>query len=88
MRVLLPSGEVDPRLANDPRLSESQVDAIEKIARADHAATLLGLDEKLRPVVSARLDGPGRRTRTAFLRNGSPTAAGKLTERWPPTAVR
>lgn len=71
MRVLTTHRQVSPRIVDDPRLSRSQLDAIKRLAEKDGDATLRGLDQKMRPVVSCKLDGPGRTT-TALLRNGDP----------------
>ena len=85
MRVLLPDGTPDPRLTQDPRLSRAQIDAAIALAGKDTRAAVDGLDSKMRPVVSARLDGPVRRTRTALLRNGAPAKpVPPMTERWEP----
>lgn len=66
----------------DPRLSKAQMDAIESTCKSDSGARLLGLDQKLRPVVRARVGIP-REVRTwALLRNGDPTDAALLNETW------
>jgi hypothetical protein len=83
MRVLLPNGEPDPRLTEDPRLSAAQKDAAVALAGKDPRAAVEGLDSKMRPVVSARLDGPSRKTETAFMRNGAPAKpVPPMTETW------
>jgi len=85
MRVLLPDGSPDPRLTGDPRLSAAQKDAAIALAGKDPRAAVEGLDAKMRPVVSARLDGPRKRARTAFMRNGAPAKpVPPLTEEWRP----
>jgi hypothetical protein len=82
MRVLLPDGSLDPRIEQDPRLSQSQVQAIRKAADVDDRATLVGLDARMRPVLRATLGGPGR-TEYALLRNGDPAKPARpLAETW------
>ena len=84
MRVLLPNGEMDPRIEQEPRLSSAQRDALRAAARTDERAKVIGLDEKMRPVVLADLPGPNGSTRYALLRNGDPVKpVGRLAERWP-----
>ncbi len=44
---------------------------------------VVGLDEKMRPVVHAKLPGPGSDTKFALLRNGEPRkVAQPLVEEW------
>lgn len=68
---LLDGGGLDARILNDPRMTAAQRVAMMDIARVDPEASILGLDAKLRPVISANLEGPGR-TVYALLRNGAP----------------
>jgi hypothetical protein len=83
MRILNRHGELDERIATDPRWSQGQREAAVKAAGADPAAAVVGLDAKMRPVFLAKLSGPARRTTYAVLRNGAPTkAAMPLEERW------
>jgi hypothetical protein len=82
MRITLPDGELDPRIVDDPRWSQAQREAALAVARADPRAHVAGLDQKMRPVIRARLDGPGN-TEYALLRNGDPAKPVKpLQEVW------
>jgi hypothetical protein len=74
------AGTINPALQEDPRLSQSQVEAAVKAAKADPTAKVVGLDQKLRPVVACRIHG--RRTRFAVMRNGAPTTPGRIVEEW------
>jgi hypothetical protein len=74
--------DLNPRIKNDPRVSESQCQALRKLGRTDPNAQMAGIDDHMRPVVSTWLDGPRNHTRYALLRNGAPTKAGKLEEAW------
>jgi hypothetical protein len=67
-----PADWLNSRVADDPRLSKSQRDALAKAAGADEEAGVIGLDNKMRPVVRARLSGPGRQADYALRRNGNP----------------
>lgn len=74
---------LNPRVKDDPRLSKAQRDALLRYAEKDGDAVVLGLDTKMRPVVRARLSGPGSMVEVALLRNGEPTSkVGKLAEVW------
>ena len=83
MILVLVDGEPNPRVAEDPRLSKSQRNAIAAAAEKDPRATVEGLDAKMRPVVAARLSGPRSRVTYALLRNGEPTKVTRpLAETW------
>ena len=76
---------INVRIAEEPRLSKAQKDAIRSAAEADSGATVEGLDsyKNPRPVVTARLPGPRKRVRYALLRNGEPTkVTSPLAEVW------
>lgn len=76
-------GQIEPRIANDPRLSRSQIAAIKRLAEADPTATLDGLDAKMRPVVTAMVGGARRKVKTALMRNGDPAQPERpLAENW------
>lgn len=68
---VLHNGELDPRCRNDPRWSDSQREAVEKAAAADPDARLIGMDARMRPVVTCELV-KGERSQYAVLRNGAP----------------
>lgn len=81
MRILN-GGELDPRITSDPRLSGSQRDALKKAAEADPDARVIGLDGRMRPVITAEL-GYGARSQYALLRNGNPASPEKpYAEQW------
>lgn len=82
MRILNRDGSgVDQRILEDPRFSQSQVDALARVAKVDPEATVTGLDAKMRPVVSAKL--PTGQAMYALLRNGDPAnPAMPLAESW------
>jgi hypothetical protein len=90
MRVLLPNGELDPRIEQEPRLSSAQRQALLAVAATDDRAKVIGLDEKMRPVVVASLPGPNGSTKYALLRNGDPTGVTgrRLVETWPESRRR
>jgi hypothetical protein len=70
-------------LVKDPRISHAQRDAIRAAVNADVEAEIIGLDGKLRPVLSVRLGKPRRWRRYALLRNGEPTVVTKpMREEW------
>lgn len=71
MRVLSEPGTLSERIRKDPRLSDAQRESLKRTAEADPEALMLGLDQKMRPVIHCTLDGPGR-TQYAILRNGDP----------------
>ncbi len=74
---------LNERLQTEPRLSKAQRDALADIAATDPQAQVVGLDEKMRPVVHAKLPGPGSDTKFALLRNGEPRkVAQPLVEEW------
>lgn len=76
-------GRMDPRVVEDPRWSKAQVEAMRKAASADPHAVIVGLDKRMRPVLTASLGIPKQRRTYALLRNGEPTSVTKpLTERW------
>lgn len=82
MRIM-DAGRIRSEIASDPRLSKSQLDAVRRLASADRDATLDGLDQKMRPVVTARVGGSRFRSRTALMRNGDPAKAQMpLAEKW------
>lgn len=72
MLLLAPNGELSPRVKSDPRWSGAQVEAARKAAEADTHAHVLGLDQKMRPVIRAKFDGARGPTQYALLRNGDP----------------
>lgn len=86
MIPILIDGDMNPAIAEDPRLSQSQIEAALKAAHADPDAGIVGLDGRLRPIVTCRLRG--RRTQYALLRNGAPVEPGKIRERWTPSGPR
>lgn len=57
----------------EPRLSQAQREAMLLALRTDASAKVLGLDQKHRPVVRARLGGPNDVTDYALLRDGGST---------------
>jgi hypothetical protein len=75
-------GQLNSRIKDDPRISQSQCQALGKIGRTDPQAQMVGLDEHMRPVVQAWHDGPRNNRTYALLRNGGPVKAGKLEEVW------
>lgn len=85
MRAVVSDGTgyvLNPAIASDPRLSASQRTAILNAGLVDSNARVDGLDGRMRPVIVATLEGPGR-TAYALLRNGDPARpAFPLIERW------
>mgnify|MGYP003575139855 CR=1 FL=1 len=56
----------------DPRLSDAQVRAMDRIAAADPHARILGLDGRMRPVLQANLGVPRSARKFSIMRNGDP----------------
>ena len=74
---------LDPRITSDPRFSQAQVQAMRQVAETDPRACVMGLDQKLRPVIRAQLTGPDGPVWYALLRNGTPTKVTRpLAESW------
>lgn len=91
MLILNDANELDQRITDDPRWSEAQRDAAAKAAAADPRARCLGLDQKMRPVLTAKF-GTARNTppsQYAVLRNGAPAKPVlPFTEHWKSTPTR
>jgi hypothetical protein len=85
MRILNEANVLDQRITDDPRWSEAQREAAAKAATADAQARCLGLDQKMRPVLTAKF-GAARNTppsQYAVLRNGAPAKpVMPLAEQW------
>jgi hypothetical protein len=80
MIPILIDGELNPEIAGDPRWSQSQTEQALKAARLDERAGIVGMDSALRPVVTTMVRR--QRVQYALLRNGAPTEAKRITERW------
>jgi hypothetical protein len=77
------AGVVNKRIAQDPRISKAQLDAITSASKADLDAQFMGLDARMRPALRARLSGPNGSVEYALLRNGEPTKVTRpLSEVW------
>lgn len=84
MRILDPeTSSVAAEIEQDGRFSASQLSAMLKFTRQDPTAEVIGMDEKVRPVIRARLGGAQRKSRFALLANGRPhEVVGKVAEPW------
>jgi hypothetical protein len=88
LRILDGDG-LDQRIKDDPRWSESQREAALKAAQVDPDARCLGLDARMRPVLTVKLRGGVVPSKYAVLRNGAPAKPKEpMAERWRSTPRR
>lgn len=81
MRILV-NGELAQRIKDDPRWSEAQREAAAKAAAVDPDARCIGLDARMRPVLTVKL-AQTTPSQYAVLRNGAPAAPRKpFAEYW------
>lgn len=85
IRILDEYGHLCKQLRDEPnhRLSKSQKESLLQAGKTDPTACALGLDERMHPVLRAKMPGPQKATRYALDRAGSATAVkGKVVEPW------
>lgn len=74
MKILNGDGGLNSAIEEDPRISESQGQAMLKVAHQDPGAEVVGMDSKVRPVVYAQLGGSTAASEFSLLAGGRPTA--------------
>lgn len=93
IQILTRSGDsspgLNPRIARDQRLSQSQREALLKYASEDPRAGVKGLDSNMRPVVHCKMPTAQKPSYWAIARNGDPKQPSRrrngtlqLTEVW------
>jgi hypothetical protein len=72
MIPIIVNGDISPKIADEPRFSSSQLDAMRRIIKTFPDATITGLDQRMRPVIQYR-PSDGKLVKYSLLRNGDPT---------------